>query len=229
MGIPGLVDSKQPQREREREREKEMTPLLVTVLVLITNSHFSHGQLPTQAQAFAQYAKAQAEYTQAQAQFAEAQAQFAETQAKAQAQAQLAILYNRLNQNLPSNEASKQCVERPEIQPRNITFARLTDLRLTLTWSDCAKTYADLKLEGDEDDCIYEGGFEDDSDSKVLVTGCEDIEVQIHSVVIGDWLFTTKDGHALAIDMGDYDYHSDTLENPEFENMFPTAEKNQII
>jgi len=218
-----------------------MTPSLVTVLVLLTNSQFSNanvlGQLPTQAptlvqdyaQVFAQYAKAQAEYTRAQAQFAEAQIQFAETQAKAQAQAQLAIFYNRLNQNLPSNEASKECVERPEIQPRNITFARLTDLRLTLTWSDCAKTYADLKLEGDEDDCIYDGGFEDDSDSKVLVTGCEDIEVQIHSVVIGDWLFTTKDGHALAIDMGDYDYYSDTLENPEFENMFPTAEKNQRI
>merc|ERR1712129_236974 len=182
MGIPGLVDSKQPQREREREREKEMTPLLVTVLVLITNSHFSHGQLPTQAQAFAQYAKAQA-------QFAEAQAQFAETQAKAQAQAQLAILYNRLYQNLPLTEASKECVERPEIQTRNITFARLTDLRLTLTWSDCTETYADLKLEGDEDDCIYDGGLEGDSDSKVLVTGCEDIEVQIHSVLIGDWLF----------------------------------------
>merc|ERR1712129_27070 len=205
---------------------------------LLTNSHFSHAnvlvQLPTQAQAFAQYAKAQAEYTQAQSQFAEAQAQFAEAQAKAQAQeqaqAQLAILYNRLYQNLPSNEAPKECVERPEIQPKNITFARLTDLRLTLTWSDCAKTYAGLKLEADEDDCIFDGVFEDDSDSKVLVTGCEDIEVQIHSVVIGDWLFTTKDGHALAIEIGDYDYFTlDTLENPEFENMFPTAENNQRI
>jgi len=123
-----------------------------------------------------------------------------------------------------ASEANTECIERPEIQPRNITFAHLRGLRLTVTWSDCVENYADLM---DKDDCIYKGVVEGDPESSVLVTGCEDenINVQIHSSVFGDWLFPTKDGHALAIENDDnYNYYygeEDYVENPEFEAQFP--------
>ena len=132
-----------------------------------------------------------------------------------------------------TSNANTECIERPEIQPRNITFARLRSLRLSLTWSDCVKNYADLE---DKKDCIYIGVVEGDAESSVLVTGCEDedINVQIQSVVFGDWLFPTKNGHALAIENDDdYNYDDgflDYVENPDFETQFPVApESNQRI
>ena len=92
---------------------------------------------------------------------------------------------------------------------------------LTLTWSDCAINYAHLK---DKKDCIYSGKMDGDEDSSVLVTGCKNSDVQIQSKVIGDWIFTTKNGQALALVYNDYDYdHQDYEENPDFDLQFPVV------
>ena len=95
-------------------------------------------------------------------------------------------------------------------------------LRLILTWSDCEKNYADLENKGD---CIHDGIVTGDQESTVLVTGCDDekIDVQIHSELIGDWIFSTVDGLAFALEAIEsddgYDY-IDYFENPEFDLEF---------
>ena len=124
------------------------------------------------------------------------------------------------------------CTPRPDIQPRNITMARLSNLRLFLTWSDCGMSYADLM---DEGDCIFTGKMMGDPSSSALVTGCEDedIDVQIHSKVFGDWLFPTKDGVVQPLygdDEPDYEYYPDYIDDGSFDEQFPVlAEANQRI
>ena len=92
--------------------------------------------------------------------------------------------------------------------------------------------YADL---GDEGDCIFTGMVMGDPNSSVLVTGCEDedIDVQIHSEVFGDWLFPTKDGVPQPLygeDEPDYDDYPDYIVNEDFDNQFPVVpETNQRI
>lgn len=91
--------------------------------------------------------------------------------------------------------------------------------------------YADLE---DMDDCIFSGVVEGDLESTLLVTGCEDedIDVQIHSEVFGDWIFPTKNGEALAIvfDEDDYDYeYKDYIENDNFDEQFPIVPEDNPI
>ena len=123
--------------------------------------------------------------------------------------------------------SKEECKAMPEVNPRNITFARIVKQKLVLTWSDCSVSYADLR---ETDDCIYEGMIDKDTTSTVLVTGCkgEDIDVQIQSELIGTWIFPTKDGRALAITIDDNHYH-EVLENPEFEQEFPAPDGNHRI
>ena len=134
----------------------------------------------------------------------------------------------------PATEApvAVDCTPRPDIQPRNITMARLSNLRLFLTWSDCGMSYADLM---DEGDCIFTGKMMGDPSSSALVTGCEDedIDVQIHSKVFGDWLFPTKDGVVQPLygpDEPDYMHYPDYIDDGSFDEQFPVVpEGNQRI
>eukprot|EP00092_Neocalanus_flemingeri_P031889 GFUD01034641.1.p1 GENE.GFUD01034641.1~~GFUD01034641.1.p1 ORF type:complete len:206 (-),score=38.87 GFUD01034641.1:82-660(-) len=123
----------------------------------------------------------------------------------------------------------EDCVPRPDIQPRNITGARLDRPRFSITWSDCVTNYANITEE--DDSCIYKGVMEDDSKSSVLVTGCKEIDVQIHSEVYGDWIFTVRNGSAMALVIDDVphwepDYETDYEENKDFYLEFPIRPEN---
>merc|ERR1719341_591938 len=95
------------------------------------------------------------------------------TEATTKAKTKAAIEANMEANTKTETDANTKCIKRPEINPRNITLARLDrPAVLTLTWSDCAITYAHLK---DKADCIYSGALDVDKDSSVLVTGCKEM------------------------------------------------------
>ena len=103
------------------------------------------------------------------------------------------------------------CKKRSGNADRNITralFGKKEFPYFYIQWSDCKHNFAKI-TEADEKNCIFDGKMEDDPSSKVLITGCygEDNGVQIHSEVYGDWLFTTRDGRAFALEFNEDEDH----------------------
>ena len=87
--------------------------------------------------------------------------------------------------------------------------------RASLEWSDGNKTNVELK-EIKNQHCIYKGSFNEDPDSMVVLTGCQNKlkSIQIESLVFGNTVGTTLDGTVKIISKtGHID---DTLVNPDF-------------
>ena len=112
-------------------------------------------------------------------------------------------------------------------------------LTLIIQYKDNQTIKAHLE---DEDDCIYSGYMVGCTSSRVVVTGCVGMvqSVQIQSRMFGDMVFTTRDGVVVPVDpfsnvrekrSGDeiyYDY-DDTIENTEFDRLFPDYGSKLLI
>jgi hypothetical protein len=123
---------------------------------------------------------------------------------------------------------------------RHIVAAEFHDANVTLVLQHKGGQRITASLE-DEDDCIYSGYMVGCTTSSVVVTGCkgELQAVQIQSKVFGDMVFTTQDGVVMPVESRrgkrdadydddiDYDY-DDTLDNPEFEEMFADLDSAEV-
>lgn len=106
---------------------------------------------------------------------------------------------------------------------KSVSFSNKT---LTLNWDDQEADKASLF---DEGDCIYTGHLARDALSDVLVTGCEDTEVsvQVQSELVGDRIFSLKNGSIEYVTFEKDELYQDYIENEEFESQFGVvAEKN---
>ena len=88
-------------------------------------------------------------------------------------------------------------------------------MTLVLQWSNDYTTTVSLE---DQNDCIFRGQFREDPASAVLVTGCEDedFDVLYQSVVLGDNIFSTKDGHPVFIEGTEEDFSHEYYDDENY-------------
>merc|ERR1719318_78608 len=90
----------------------------------------------------------------------------------------------------------------------NLVSVNFNNLTLELNWGDQERDLAHLV---DFGDCIYDGHLVRDNLSRVLVTGCQNdsLGVQIHSDLVGDWIFSLENGSIDKIEFAEEDFYCD--------------------
>jgi len=87
---------------------------------------------------------------------------------------------------------------------------------LELKWSDEATKIVQLESVGNNDeDCSYKGSYIEESESTILITGCELKTIQIQSLIFGDFLGTITANGILNVAEDGY-LIDDALENPDW-------------
>merc|ERR1712110_1230951 len=87
---------------------------------------------------------------------------------------------------------------------------------LELKWSDEATKIVQLESVGNiDEECYYNGSYIEDSDSTILITGCELKTIQIQSPIFGDYFGTITANGILNVVEDGY-LIDDALENPDW-------------
>jgi len=104
-------------------------------------------------------------------------------------------------------------------QPNQLLTANLKEksiFLLELKWSDKATKIVKLESLGDiDEDCFYKGSYIEDSDSTILITGCELKNILIQSPIFGDYLGTITVNGTFKVSE-DAPLINDALENPDW-------------
>jgi len=114
-------------------------------------------------------------------------------------------------------------------QPRQLLTANLKEksiFLLELKWSDKATTIVKLESLGDiDEDCFYKGSYIEDSDSTILITGCELKNILIQSPIFGDYLGTITVNGTFKVSE-EAPLIDDALENPDWN---PTSSEDDAL
>jgi len=104
-------------------------------------------------------------------------------------------------------------------QPNQLLTANLKEksiFLLELKWSDKATKIVKLESLGDiDEDCFYKGSYIEDSDSTILITGCELKNILIQSPIFGDYLGTITVNGTFKVSE-EAPLYDDALENPDW-------------
>eukprot|EP00092_Neocalanus_flemingeri_P012433 GFUD01013404.1.p1 GENE.GFUD01013404.1~~GFUD01013404.1.p1 ORF type:complete len:377 (+),score=72.66 GFUD01013404.1:28-1158(+) len=119
-------------------------------------------------------------------------------------------------------------------------FYDFTNSTLNLSWPTGFTVGAELVQS--EDACIFHGKFHTDPTSSVLVTGCDVLDIQYHSLVFGHRMLVGIDGAIVSVEnaekLGKKGYRNrisefsepeeDFLESPSFNAKYPYSEATKL-
>merc|ERR1719510_2272056 len=112
-----------------------------------------------------------------------------------------------------------ECLQTGVCPDRQLLTANLKEksiFLLELKWSDKETKIVKLESLGDiDEDCFYKGSYIEDSDSTILITGCELKNILIQSPIFGDYLGTITVNGTFKVPE-EAPLYDDALENPDW-------------